>query len=797
MQEKLGPALKAGGGEKVALQSVNVEVIFKNLLCETTMTQIYQNLEKKPIEAVYTFPLSGCAVLLNLKVIIGGRELHGVVVEKSTAEEQYEEAITEGNAAIMLQQVEPGLYTMNVGNILAGETVSIAMCYAELHSWQGNNLRFMLPTVVAPRYGNPEKAGLEPHQTPEFDLLVENRFQLRLVLTGILASASVDSPSHQIAVAPSTEHTVVTLSTGEAFMDRDFILNIRSGQAGKDAILLGRDLDDGFVALASFSPSLPAQDVPPRSVKIVVDCSGSMAGDSIAQARQAISDILDQLRPEDFFNFIAFGSGFKSFFKCQQQANKQNITNIRRLIRSLDADMGGTEIDAALQAAVKVPGPAIPHDILLITDGEVWNGEEIINRIKKSGHRLFTVGVGSSVASNFVLRLAQETGGACELVAPREEMAEKIVRQFRRIYLPRAEKVAVHWPLPPDNTVPVRIRPVFDGDTVHLFAFFRQRPSGSVVLTMNLADGRTYSQTIDLGTDCEIAEDDHDLPNTLARIGIRESFRPEVSASQKTMPDAIALTLKYQLVSPWTNYLVVAVRADENKAEGLPNLSKVPQMLAAGYGGTGTVVYDSEIDRPTFLRRGPEPAEPQILFSRSVSESGIRYSRSPNPEQIEEQRKRDEQLRQLTTPASFVKECNTMHTRWFGPVLEVSSFADLLACRLPDRILLALKAIAEQYGSDVSEEMVTLVFLIVLAESDIGDGFTRNTQRAIKKSRKALRPDESLIQLATKAFAGIAKYDWGANYPLPLPDDGQGATNMAIGVTQAPIGRGRVAGRMP
>lgn len=767
MQEKLGPALKLAGGGNVALQSVNVEVIFKNLLCETTMTQIYHNLKNRPIEAVYTFPLSGRAVLLNLKVIIGGRELQGVVVEKSSAEEQYEEAITEGNAAIMLQQVEPGLYTMNVGNILADDTVSISMCYAELHCWQGDTLRFMLPTVIAPRYGKPEKAGLEPHQTPEFDLLAEHRFQLRLVLTGILASARIDSPSHQIAVATSAEDTVVTLSTGEAFMDRDFVLNIRSGLAGRDAALIGRDLDDGFVALASFSPSLPAQDVtPPRSVKIVIDCSGSMAGDSIAQARQAISDILDQLRPEDFFNLIAFGSEFKLFFKSQQQANKKNITSIRRLIRSLEADMGGTEIGAALQAAVKLTGPAIPQDILLITDGEAWDGKAIINRLKKSGHRLFTVGVGSAVASNFVIQLAQETGGACELVTPREEMAEKIVRQFRRIYLPRAGKVAVQWPLTPDKTVPCRIGPVYDGDTVHLFAFFRQRPIGPVVLTMNRADGRTFSQTIALAAESEIPDNDQGYSSTLARIAVREGFRPEISASNMTMPEAIALTLKYQLVSPWTNYLVVAVRADEDKTEGIPDLHKVPQMLAAGWGGTGTVMYEPELDRPTFLRRGPEPAEPQILFSRSVSESGIRYSRSPSPEQIEEQRKRDEQIRQLTTPASFAKECNTLHTRWFGPVLELSSFEDLVSCRLPDRILMALKAIAERYGSDVPEEMIVLVFLIVLAESDIGEMFTRNTQRAIKKAIKALHPEDRLTHIVAEAFAGIEKYDWGPNYHL-------------------------------
>ncbi len=296
-------------GQNIALQSVNVEVSFSNLFYDTIMTQAYRNLENTPIEAVYTFPLTSGAVLLGMDVMIGGRNLQGVVVARSSAEEQYEKAIINGDAAIMLEQIQPGLYTMNVGNIVAGEEVRVQIRYAELYLWQGNSLRFHLPTTIAPRYGHPEKAGLQPHQIPEHDLLAENRFQLRLTLAGVLALAQLDCPSHPIVVAESIGTTIVTLATGAAGMDRDFILNISMPQAATDTVLFDRDFDGGWAVLASFAPRLPAPGkIPPKSIKIVVDCSGSMNGDSIVQARQAISDILEQLRPEDYFNIIAFGS---------------------------------------------------------------------------------------------------------------------------------------------------------------------------------------------------------------------------------------------------------------------------------------------------------------------------------------------------------------------------------------------------------------------------------------------------------------------------------------------------------
>lgn len=170
MHKNKTPGLHADSAEDIALKTVDVNVVFQDLLCETTMTQVYQNLADKNIEAVYTFPLSLQATLLELKIYIGDRELHGCIVDKASAESKYEDILIQGDAAIMLEQTMSGLYTMNVGNILPGEIVSISMRYAELYSWQGDIIRFLLPTTIAPWYGDPEREGLEPHQIPETDI---------------------------------------------------------------------------------------------------------------------------------------------------------------------------------------------------------------------------------------------------------------------------------------------------------------------------------------------------------------------------------------------------------------------------------------------------------------------------------------------------------------------------------------------------------------------------------------------------------------------------------------------------
>ena len=725
--------LHAGFDANVVLRSVDVDVVFNNLLCETLMKHVYQNLEERPIEAVYTFPLSSQATLLSLKVSIGGKELHGVVVEKSSAESQYEDSLVEGNAAIMLEQAEPGIYTMNVGNILPGENVSISIRYAELYYWQEDTVRFMLPTTIAPRYGDPEMAGLQPHQIPETDLLAENRFRLKITMMGKMADSVCQSPSHQIDIQKLPEKSVVTLSAGQAFMDRDFILNLRSASRDKNLALLGNDVDHGYVALASFAPSLPAQeDIGPRSIKVLVDCSGSMAGDSISQARQAVSDCLKHLRPSDFFNIFCFGSRCRAFFEQQVTANKKNLTYIRRQLRSLEADMGGTEIMGALLAARNMLGPDMPQDILLITDGEVWDTGEIVQMARQSGHRIFTVGVGSAVSEMFVRRIADETGGACELVSPNEAMAEKIVHHFRRIFLPRADKVKVTWPAAPEKVTPKVLPAVFDGNTLHVFAFFTEKHNGKVALEMTLSNGQSYTQSVMLPDDILENIEDGVLPGTLARIAIQRSLGNEDKSS------GVDLALKYQLISPWTNYLVLAERAESEKerSRGIPALRKVPQMLAAGWHGTGRVARFISAQSVKSCAPPPyrdesysiEPIEKDTLFDKHLFDKS-------------------------DSSYAFINSFNLVHENIEPVELKVRSFSDLSSCGLPDQVLSMLKAIADQYDPEASEFLFVTVFLHTLVTSRLARLFKKNARLAIKDSFKSMNPDEQLIQLMNKTFA--------------------------------------------
>ena len=575
----LASALTGINGESVALSDVAVSAVLRDLLAEVTVSQTYRNDEQVNIEAVYTFPLPLDAVLLDLKVEIGGRVLSGVVVEKKAAEEKYEDAVAAGDAAVMLQIIEPGLYTMNVGNLLPGEKATITFSYAILYRWAGDRLRFFLPTTVAPRFG---ESPHQPHQLPDFSLTVENQFSLKVEIFGILREAQFVCPSHEVKLAKSADKLVISLQQAKAVMDRDFILSVKAPQATRCFTLCGSD-GDGVAVVASFQPFFPGLQQPrPLNLAIVIDCSGSMHGDSIKQAKQALGGILDALQPLDRVTLIAFGDTTNLLSDRLLPCNKTNLLKAKRFAKQLGANMGGTEIGKALNDAYAAVRGSESADIFLVTDGEVSSWKSVVQEAKRSGHRIFTVGVGSAVSEAFVRGLAADTGGECELVSPREGMADRVIRHFERMRAPRASRVAIHWPEGAHGVAPSKLGAVFEGDTVIACAQFDHPSiSGSVVLEVETEEGDVMRHELPLPM-APLSET-ADRFSTVARLA--------ASARMKELDDGADLqtALRYRLVSPRTNWLVIAERPEGEKAQDLPELRKVPQTLAAGWGGMGTV----------------------------------------------------------------------------------------------------------------------------------------------------------------------------------------------------------------
>jgi Ca-activated chloride channel family protein len=736
--------LAGSNGETVHLQEVNIVGDLTGALFAAHVEQHFSNTGKKNLEVIYSFPLPWGAVLLGVDVLLGDKRLTGAVVEKRTAEARYEAALTEGDAAIMLERNHDASYSLNLGNLAPDEHCVITLRYAQLVQFADDGLRLLIPTVIAPRYGDPiQDAGLMPHQTVEHNLVAEYPLQLEIRLHGELARAAVASPSHPIRVTPCPDPVApllkITLAR-QAFLDRDFILLVAAadGKRLADGIVsVARDTHEAslYVILASFCPRLQsATRAAHVNVKILVDCSGSMAGDSIAAARRALQAVVAQLGAEDQFSLSRFGSTVEHRLRSLWKTNERTQSAAQQWVATLDADLGGTEMENALRSTFALSGAEAgdANNVLLLTDGDIHAIDQTIEAARASGHRLFVVGVGSASAESHLRRLAEATGGACDFVAPGEAVEPAVLRMFARLRSPRFAAVKLLWPAGMQPTWVAPLPPVFEGDSVHVFALTATPPAGEIRL---MGEQEKEPALLEIGcarlADSGMTADPQNA--TLARMAAATRY-PLASETE-----AAALAVDYQLVTERTNFLLIHERAAHEKAIDMPRLAKVRQMLPAGYGGVGGAV-DYAYAPPSGLVRNRRQRQDDTL---SVVEHVKR------------------RFRVDVTPIKFIAWLqNKPENKW------PKTFAALWQSGLPTACIVWL------FDIDAPESEVVQAFLYLLRDARIRAALKeRRQQEALalafeaicqtlrEKSDETL-PDVRLVEIMTFDLRDMTRDNW-------------------------------------
>lgn len=645
-------------GTELMLQGVKASGAVKGRLLVMSLEQSYRNTSDTNTEITYTFPLPFGAVLLEVEVELNGEQLKGEVTAKSTARARYEAAISTGNTGILLERNHDGSHTMELGNLMAREECNIMVRYGQILATEHGQIRLMLPTTIAPRYGNPLTQGrLQPHQVPVTDMTAQYSFGIDVMLFGELAQANVSSPSHSTGYFPVSEGLMVRLAQ-RGHLDRDFVLVISDLKHPSDA-LAAPDLyvEGQYAVMANFNPSFAsAQGAKAKAsklaatpagitTKILVDCSGSMNGDSIEAARRALFGIVSGLGAEDRFSLSRFGSTAEHRSRGLWQGTAQARASALRWIDAVQADLGGTEMAQALVSTIALAA-GTDSDILLITDGEIHGIDEVIRVASGSRHRVFVVGIGASAAEVHLRRLAAATGGMCDFVAPGEAVEPAVLRMFSRLRAPQAKHVRVEWPA----GLTVRwAQPVqdyaFENDALSMCAFVTLSAK-ALEESQGLGSVKLWGQLQQGGPEVLMGEATLRLTesttNTVARMTAftqynqldRESeSESEALAIPSSLTTAQDLAVQYRLVTSKTNFILVHERSEAEQAQEMPTAHTVPQMLAAGWGGTGSVTGTvKSADRGTVKRS----------FSDSLSDGDespsylrAQYSRAPMEDQAQ------------------------------------------------------------------------------------------------------------------------------------------------------------------
>jgi Ca-activated chloride channel family protein len=180
-----------------------------------------------------------------------------------------------------------------------------------------------------------------------------------------------------------------------------------------------------------------------KNVVFVIDRSGSMQGEKIVQAREALAFMVSKLRAEDRFNIVSYSSDVKLFAERLQAPSGATLAAAQGFVEAIAAE-GGTNISQALSAALaQFDDTSLLNQVVFLTDGLPTEGETETSRLCALVHganrhqaRLVAFGLGFDVNGMLLDRLAEEHHGMSEYVLPDQPIEERVPGFYARMQAP-------------------------------------------------------------------------------------------------------------------------------------------------------------------------------------------------------------------------------------------------------------------------------------------------------------------------------------------------------------------------
>ena len=578
-----------------------VTITVSGIVARVRVAQRFTNDGPSWVDGVYVFPLPDESAVDRLRMVVGDREIVGEIREREEARAIYEKARSEGRKSSLLSQQRPNIFTTRVANIGPGEQVTVVIEYQQLVQYTDSTFSVRFPMAITPRYipGRPvdtdqprqlsfgaEGWAQDTDQVPDASQITPPvarpesgegpTTRLSVDLRSGFALDRLQSLYHQMAVKELEPDHHLLHFTGEVLADRDFVLEWQLAQPEQaEASLIGEERGNSrYLLLMLMPPRQPLASPVPRELIFILDVSGSMAGPSIRQAKEALRQALATLRSDDRFNVITFNDSARPFFPKAVAASDANLLEALDQLELIEAD-GGTEMRSALELALDGKSS---HDrirqVVFLTDGAVGNEQELFGLIHQrlGDSRLFTVGIGSAPNSYFMSRAATVGRGTHTAIGETEEVATRMATLLAMVAQPAVTDIAIETDDGQElefEAYPSPIPDLYLGEP--LMVALRTAPGVSGLKISGRAGGEAWQYQVDTATQGSRPG----VASLWGRKKIRTLMESlALGAEESAVRTAVLATaLEHRLVSRYTS--LVAVDPVVSRPANVPTVKQV------------------------------------------------------------------------------------------------------------------------------------------------------------------------------------------------------------------------------
>ncbi len=571
----------------------------------TRVDQVFVNEAGFAVEGTYIFPLPADAAISSFDMWVDGHKIEGRLLGREEARAIYEEIVRQQRDPALLEYVGRGAFQASIFPIPPAGERRIELTYSQVL---------------------PQTAGLVhyryPLNTEKFSARLLGEVAIDVELTAAAPLAAIYSPSHPVTVTrQAAQRATVRYAAANVRPDRDFDLYYSlAGGAINAGVLSYKPYDeDGFFLLLIAPPiEAPAERAIDRDVIIVLDTSGSMAGEKLVQAQAAARFVLEHLGEGDRFNIISFGTFTRLFADRPVALNRRD--EARAFIGRLTAQ-GSTDINRALLEALAGADPARPTVLLFLTDGLPTIGEtdperivDNVTRAAAKSVRLFAFGVGNDVDAVLLDQLSAALRGTSVYVRPGQKIDEAVSDVYSRISAPvlldvRLAVEGVHV----EDMYPYPLPDLFAGNQLVVAGRYRGAGPATVRLTGTVGDEtHSFAYRVEFGAR---GGEEFIAPLWAQRkVGFLLAQIRLNGPQEEIVKEVVALSTRYGIITPYTSFLVQEPQLALTQS-GRDQLGRDAMQPAAGAPSAPA------------LAAAPRSGEPAV--ERAVAEQALKNAERP------------------------------------------------------------------------------------------------------------------------------------------------------------------------
>jgi Ca-activated chloride channel family protein len=534
----------------------HVSVTIEDNHAVTRVEQEFANPHPFAVESRYLFPVPPEAMLSNFEAQLGGQRQAVVRQDAATTNAALYAIVAERHDPSLLQYADWESLAFDL-SLPAGGSRKMTLEYEEVLAPTGGMLhyRYILST---------ERYSSQPLE--DVSVTVDLRSSAGL--------GTLYSSSHAVTTERLDQGRArIAWEAQDVRPNEDFDLFFAPAEGGFGGGLLtgAREGCDHFLFL--FAPEVEAArgEALPKDIVFVIDRSGSMSGEKIEQAQNALNFILGQLNPDDRFSIVGFDDRLLVLAETLQPVDRETLREARRFVGDLYAN-ANTDLEAALQTGLAIlerseARPGASRIVVFLTDGLPTAGitdESLIASLVERANaqveaRLHVFGVGYDVNTHLLDRLAADNGGSVTYIQPGEDLELALSDFYGRIANPVLTDVEITFEgMEATDLYPSQFPDMFQGSSLLLTGRYRAADSKVTVRVRGRAGEQVREYTYHFDLD---QAGDHDfVPRLWAtrRIGdLLDRVRVE-GESAALVEEVRALGLGYGLVTPYTTFVIAA-----------------------------------------------------------------------------------------------------------------------------------------------------------------------------------------------------------------------------------------------